>query len=763
MTNASHPGAPNGAPAAEDPLSLMEQSVTQLNTLLAETNSPPAPDVGGTAYENRLVEVRLGIASGLFAALRHKHAPTAAHSLRVALGCSSWAFALGVEPQPRDELEVAALLHDVGKIGAPDRLLLKPGALDGEEVTLMDHYRLSGLDLLANCCPSSEIVDIIRHSAAWYDGSRPNYPRAGKEIPSGSRMLAIVDAFDSMTTDQVYRRAMSRERALHELFRHAGTQFDPDLIKSFSELRITVPLNREIVGHWLQSLDPQKSNRFWRKLDGLTAPPTELLFQQKLLDNMHDAVVFVDRSLRILQWNRGAERLTGIASSSVVQHTWSPTLIGMRDDQKGPLGNEDCPIAYSINSGVQSLRRLVVANRHRRPVAVDVHTVPVVDQDGTTYGATMLIHDASPEASLEEQCQNLHERATKDPLTQIANRAEFDRTQQLFVDVHLERKLPCSLIMCDIDHFKSINDTFGHQAGDAVLTSFGHVLKSECRPGDLVARYGGEEFVMLCADCNNAAAARRAEQIRATVATLSHTCLSGRAVTVSFGVTEIQPGDTPDSMLRRADRALLEAKRLGRNTVVQLGDGIGDSIDMAFGELSPARSAAGDAVVEQVLVTDVPMNIAVEKLRGFYSRPSRRGPKYQPRSRRVGRRSSPTAERSTADRSAHSLSRRPHFLRAACGKRHERWPLRGPRGAHQGANVHSTKKVARSKTRRAARAGGHDRRRHSILPDGQRRKRASGAGTHLALRKRSGAAGHRARLIDPRVGPGTASVPAFFS
>ena len=81
------------------------------------------------AGENRLVEVRLGIASSLFAAIRHKHAPTAAHSLRVALNCSTWAFSYGLTPEQRDELEVASLLHDIGKIGAPDRLLFKPGTL----------------------------------------------------------------------------------------------------------------------------------------------------------------------------------------------------------------------------------------------------------------------------------------------------------------------------------------------------------------------------------------------------------------------------------------------------------------------------------------------------------------------------------------------------------------------------------------------------------------------------------------------------------
>ena len=113
------------------------------------------------------------------------------------------------------------------------------------------------------------------------------------------------------------------------------------------------------------------------------------------------------------------------------------------------------------------------------------------------------------------------------------------------------------MIICDIDRFKHINDTYGHPAGDEAIKSFAQLLKSGCRPGDLVARYGGEEFVVLCADCHNAAAAERAEQMRKNLARLPQPALGGNPITASFGVTEVQPGDTPDTMLRRADRALL--------------------------------------------------------------------------------------------------------------------------------------------------------------------------------------------------------------
>ena len=195
-------------------------------------------------------------------------------------------------------------------------------------------------------------------------------------------MLAIVDAFDSMTSEQVYRPAMSREPALHELFEKAGTQFDPDLVKSFSELNIGAHLHQKVMSHWLKTLDLRKANQFWRNTPAalLTEPavPTESLFQQKLLDNMFDAVVFVDCNMRIMKWNRGAERLTGLSSDSVLHRNWSPSLIGLSDEQNGELLGVECPIAYCVSTGVQSLRRLI-ASTDDKSIAVDVHTVPLSD------------------------------------------------------------------------------------------------------------------------------------------------------------------------------------------------------------------------------------------------------------------------------------------------------------------------------------------------------------------------------------------------
>ena len=115
--------------------------LSSLGEAAAESGQSVA-DERATEHESKLVQARLGMASGLHAALRAKHPPTASHSLRVALGCSSWATIMQLDEETRDMLEVAALLHDVGKIGVPDKILLKPGRLSPEEI---DH--LCSLDI----------------------------------------------------------------------------------------------------------------------------------------------------------------------------------------------------------------------------------------------------------------------------------------------------------------------------------------------------------------------------------------------------------------------------------------------------------------------------------------------------------------------------------------------------------------------------------------------------------------------------------------
>jgi diguanylate cyclase (GGDEF)-like protein/PAS domain S-box-containing protein len=604
------------------------RDVAQISSLL-DTLDEAAAESGQSftrertsSHENRLVQARLGIASGLHAALRAKHPPTASHCLRVALGCSSWAAAIDIDDEACDALEVAALLHDVGKIGVPDKVLLKPGRLLPEEIALMSRHSARTIEILTSCGVPQSVLDIVHYSRAWYRSGPGQQERQGHELPLAARMLSIVDAFDSMTTDHVYRPARSRERALSELFQFAGNQFDPELVRQFEALfsQDQNLMTDKLARRWLHRLSTDGNFLPWKVAVEYERPEPiadalPALFEKKLIDNMHDGVVFVDSQATIMLWNTGVERLTGVSSSAACGRTFLPTLMDMCNTREQRITNEDCPVSHAISTGVQWLGRVSVMGRQGLHVAVDLHAIPVRGNDGAIHGATILLHDASSETSLEEKCQALHAQVAKDPMTQVANRAEFDRMLNNFVAAHQESNLPCSLIMCDIDHFKAINDTHGHQAGDEAIITFASLLKSMCRSGDLVARYGGEEFAILCADCNNAAGARKADEIRKALSEVKHSCLGNNSITASFGVTELQAGDTPETMLRRADRALLQAKDQGRNQVVQLGDGMME--EKVKKSWWPFQVWGGQALVEATLATAVPIEIAVQKLRGF--------------------------------------------------------------------------------------------------------------------------------------------------
>ncbi len=643
MLSHSLPGLPNSSPEqsasglpASPPVDLQLGVIqNQLETLsdpppvgpparVAELLGQPGAPFPTRADEDDYVRARLGVASSLFFALRCKHAETAAHCMRVALGCSDWSEALELSADERDAIEVSALLHDIGKIGLPDRILLKPSALTPEELAIVDRHRLMGVEVLAPCCGSLAVLEIVTNAIAWFDGTRLRLDAHGDDLPRGARMVAIADAYDSMTNNQVYRAAWSRERAIKELFANAGTQFDPDLVRSFHDLygHDRAFGREDHTSRWLQTLAEATRGLPWHWNEQVIprelAHPSEL-FQHKLLENMLDAVVFVDASRQIMLWNRSAEKLTGIDGATAFQRPYTPSFLRLTDERGKPLSDAECPVALALRTKSQVALRLRMQTHDRADITVDAQAIPVVSNQGIGYGVVLVIRDASGQVSLEERCQSLHQRAIRDPLTQLANRAEFDRMLVKFVAVHSERKLPCSLLITDIDRFKLVNDTYGHQTGDEVIISMAQVLKNHAGPGDLAARYGGEEFVLLCANTNNAAAAARAEAVRRAFASIPHNGTGGRALTASFGVTEIQPGDTPEAMLSRADRALLTAKETGRNKVVQLGTGSGAAppAERQGSRWWPWRSHAATAHVDGHLVTAVPLQVAVEKLRGF--------------------------------------------------------------------------------------------------------------------------------------------------
>jgi diguanylate cyclase (GGDEF)-like protein len=162
--------------------------------------------------------------------------------------------------------------------------------------------------------------------------------------------------------------------------------------------------------------------------------------------------------------------------------------------------------------------------------------------------------------------RRLIDQAIVDPLTGVFNRRHMERCLDDAIERQRRSSASASLLLIDVDHFKSINDQFGHAKGDSVLQGIVSLIGKRSRKLDLLFRIGGEEFMLLLPDTQEAAAAAVAEQLRATVA--ESPLLDARQVTVSIGVGELQPGESLDSWMKHADDALYAAKKAGRNRVV---------------------------------------------------------------------------------------------------------------------------------------------------------------------------------------------------
>ncbi len=198
-------------------------------------------------------------------------------------------------------------------------------------------------------------------------------------------------------------------------------------------------------------------------------------------------------------------------------------------------------------------------------VILETSGIPLFSCDGIFQGYFGTEHDITERKRAEEEINLL---ATTDSLTGIANRRAFSAQLEKELERAKRYDTPLSLIMYDIDYFKRVNDTFGHDAGDAVLQALTAVVKANIRAVDVVARWGGEEFLILMPQSDGTAVQDAAEKLRQAV--IHHPFEQIGNLTVSFGVTAFEPQDDSNTFLKRVDDALYQAKENGRNRVVML-------------------------------------------------------------------------------------------------------------------------------------------------------------------------------------------------
>jgi diguanylate cyclase (GGDEF)-like protein/PAS domain S-box-containing protein len=231
---------------------------------------------------------------------------------------------------------------------------------------------------------------------------------------------------------------------------------------------------------------------------------------------------------------------------------------------------EEWALARAVAKGETSLDEVIHIDSFDGAARTILNSaIPLRDADGRTKGVLVVSQDITERQHAEEELKRAHvlleRQATIDSLTGIFNRPKFNEVFGREIQEALRYKQPLSLIMFDIDHFKSINDTYGHLTGDAVLKELARLVSANIRTVDIFARWGGEEFMILSPNNELKSAQQLTEKIRMQIEKNDFSCPC--RMTCSFGLTQFREQDTADDFIKRADDALYRAKGRGRNSV----------------------------------------------------------------------------------------------------------------------------------------------------------------------------------------------------
>jgi diguanylate cyclase (GGDEF)-like protein/PAS domain S-box-containing protein len=291
------------------------------------------------------------------------------------------------------------------------------------------------------------------------------------------------------------------------------------------------------------------------------------IFWKDLLDNLHDGVYFVDEHLTITYWNRSAEEITGFAADEVVGRRCPDNILRHINHEGLHLCDEGCPLRQTLQDGEKREGEVFLHHKKGHRVPIMLRVSPIY-QDGRIVGAVESFSDNSKQMTLLQRIAEVHQLALLDPLTGLANRRYGEITLRSRLSELKRYGWPFGVLFIDIDHFKRVNDRYGHNTGDAVLQMVTNTLRCNLRSFDLICRWGGEEFLVIVANVSDTQLAEIAHKLRLLVEeSVLEIGEESLRVTVSIGAAFAQHTDNTESLIDRGDHLMYQSKLAGRNRV----------------------------------------------------------------------------------------------------------------------------------------------------------------------------------------------------
>ena len=465
----------------------------------------------------------------------------------------------------QSNLSLLCLLHDIGKIGIPLEILNKPGKLSNEEWKTLRSHTEKGYAIANSNHELKEIADEILHHHERWDGT--GYPDglSRESIPLLSRVIAVVDAYDAMTNDRAYSRALPYEKALEELKRCAGTQFDPFIVSEFIQMVKENPPYEE------------KAEETARQNGGKPAPDADAADSPtEAFSHVHEipySRYVLDEAMKIVSVDENFEQLTGYTSEDILEKPITQADLIPEEERTEYLCHTNTSLSKSpIVFQEHKLRRkdgsdiyVFCFGRVYFDSAVRAKRSEIIVVDITKTYSMKLLADAE-ENKAQIRLKYWEETYRRDSLTGLLNHAAFRSDVELKL---LQGKAKVMMLMMDVDKFKEYNDTFGHHNGDKFLILVAQTLHISLGKEDRACRMGGDEFaaaIFFSPDTPEAAMGERAQQIFDEVSIKLKGTESGTGISMGAAIAEADT--TFNQLYEAADRALYQAKESGRSRLM---------------------------------------------------------------------------------------------------------------------------------------------------------------------------------------------------
>lgn len=287
-----------------------------------------------------------------------------------------------------------------------------------------------------------------------------------------------------------------------------------------------------------------------------------------IFDNSYEGIYITDRDRKIAYWNPVSEKLSGYKVHEVVGSYCHDNILDHTNQCGMNLCKDGCPLDALLKDGVIREAKVFLKHKNGYRVPINVRGIPFKNNKNEIIGAIEFFNETSERESVLEKIKNLESQAFLDHLTQLPNRRYIENFIKIKFEEYLLNNQSFGIVFMDVDHFKSVNDTYGHKIGDLVLETISKSFLNNLRKNDVIGRWGGEEFVGIFSVNNVKELSIVSEKLRNLVEKTEIPCKDTKfKVTISIGATFINNKNDIMGIIENADNLMYESKRKGRNCI----------------------------------------------------------------------------------------------------------------------------------------------------------------------------------------------------